>query len=152
DHIFAPDGRLVVGEGERRAAVLDRQEHHVLRWQVGGVRLVLLRFGNVPVLAEEATHVAAGGSHRKNPCAREEVVERFLLHWIDLDRRRRGIAEAIKAPTLIDADKAETFLAIPDVAVARAKVAMNLVAWLGLPPAALMQSLGFLQNPQFLHR
>ena len=55
--------------------------------------LVGLGLRDVPVLAEEAAHVAACCAHGQNAGAGEEMVQRFLLYGIDVDRRRAAIAE-----------------------------------------------------------
>jgi hypothetical protein len=57
--------------------------------------LILPRFGNVPVLAKEATHVATSRPHTEGTRTWQKVIQRFFLDGINLQRRRRAIAEAI---------------------------------------------------------
>src|SRR2546422_4534400 len=59
DHVLAPNGGLVVGEGQRGTSVFEGEQHDVFGRQVGGVYLVVLGLGDIPVLAEETAHVAA---------------------------------------------------------------------------------------------
>src|SRR5580704_15586707 len=57
------------------------------------------RFRNVPILAEEATHVATGRPHRKYARARKEMVQRLLLDGIHLHRRRMRVTQAEPFPS-----------------------------------------------------
>src|SRR5712691_158828 len=79
------------------------------------------------------------------------MVQRLFLDGIDLQRGRRSVAEAVEFSSLVHADEAETGLPFPDVAVARAKVAVHTSFGRGLPPASLVQRFGLLKNCQFLH-
>src|SRR5256885_5881775 len=66
DDVFAPDGRLVVGERQGVATILARQAGNVFGRDMLGAHLVVVGLGNVPVLAKEAAHVAAGGAHAED--------------------------------------------------------------------------------------
>ena len=134
-HVLAPDGGLVVGESHAGAAVLLRQRHHLLRLQASGVHLVGFRFRDVPVLAEEATHVAAGRAQRQNLRAGEEVVERLLLDRVNLQRGGLRVAQVVERAAAVHADEAEAHLPVADVAMPRAQVAVQLAVALGFPPA-----------------
>jgi len=79
------------------------------------------------------------------------MIERFFLDGIDLQRRRRGIAQAVEFSALIDTNEAETGLAFSDVAMPRAKIAMHAPFGHGLPPAAFIKRFGLLKYFQFLH-
>src|SRR6202041_4065869 len=72
--VFAPYGRFVVGEGDRRASVADGEHHDVLRGHEGRPHLVCARFRYVPVLAEKTAHVASGGPHRKDARAGQKMI------------------------------------------------------------------------------
>ena len=149
--VLAPNGRLVVGERQRRTAVLDGQQDDIFRRHVRGVDLVGARLGNIPVLAEEAAHVAAGGAHGKNLCARQEMVQRLLLDGINLNGGGRGVSQAVEFSALIDADEAEAGLTLSNVAVPRAEIAMDFAGGCGLPPTAFVERLRLLEDVQFLH-
>ena len=83
--------------------------------------------------------------------AGKEMVERLLLDGIDLQRGGRGVAQAIELPALVDANEAEAALPFADVAMPRAKVAVDAAVRLGLPPASLVQFGFVLQNLQVVH-
>ena len=60
--VFAPDRGFVVGEGDGMAAVLEGEERDFFGRKVAGIDLIVMGFGDVPILAEEAAHVASGGA------------------------------------------------------------------------------------------
>ncbi len=138
-HVLAPDGGLVVGAGDRRAAVLLRHRHHLFGLQPLGVHLVGLRLGNVPVLAEEAAHVAARRPHGENLGAGQEVAERLLLDGVDLDGGRLRVPQVVERAPLVRPDEAEARLALADVAVPRAQVAVQPPVRVALPPAGFLR-------------
>src|SRR5712691_6317972 len=113
--------------------------------------LVGARLGNVPVLAEEAAHVASGGAHGKNLCARQEMIQRLLLDGVNLNGGGRSVSQAVEFSALIDTDEAEACLAFSNVAVPRAEIAMHLSGRCRLPPTAFVERLGLLEDVQFLH-
>ena len=92
DHILAPDGGLVVREGERRAAILEGQERNIFGRDMGRVHLIVMRLRDVPVLAEKTAHVAARSAHGKNTRSRNEVVQRLFFDGINLERGGRSVA------------------------------------------------------------
>src|SRR6266436_9917787 len=89
------------------------------------MNLVVAGFGNVPVLAEKAAHIAAGGAHTEDAGPRQKMIERLFFDGVDLQRGRRAISQAVELAAFIDANKTEAALAGIDVAVARTKIAMN---------------------------
>src|SRR6185437_77299 len=105
--------------------------------------LIATRFGNVPVLAEEAAHVASRRAHRKNFRSREKMIEWFFLDGIDLDGGGGGIAQAVEFAAAIDANEAEAGLVLPDVAVAGAEVTVDFAGSVAFPPARFVERLGF---------
>jgi hypothetical protein len=139
DDVLAPDGRFVVGEGDGIAAVFFGKEGNVFGRDVLGVDLILVGFGDVPVLAEEAAHVAAGGAHAEDARAGEEMVERLFFDGVDLECGGRGVAEAVEFAVLIGAYVAETGLAVADVAVARTEVTVDAVVGFGFPPEGFVE-------------
>ena len=138
DDVLAPDGRLVVGERQMRRVMLQRDVHHMLRAQAQRVDLIGLGLGDVPVLAEEAAHVAAGGAHGEDLRSGEKVVERLLLDRVHGNGRGPPIAELQQASAFVLADEAEAVLAFSDVAVARAQIAVETPVGHRLPPARLV--------------
>src|SRR6202162_6090423 len=115
------------------------------------MHLVVLGFGDIPVLAEKAAHVATRRAQRKNLRARQKMVERLFLDGVNLQGGGRSVAQAVELAALVDADEAESRLALADVTVARAEIAMDPAAGLRLPPAGLVQRLRFLKELQFAH-
>ena len=149
--VFAPDGGFVVGEGDGIAAVLQGEKRHLFGRKVLGVDLILMGFGDVPILAEEAAHVASGGADAEDPRAGEKMAEGLFFDGIDLESGRRGVAEAEEFAALVDADEAEAGLAGADVAVARTEVAVEAALGIGRPPEGFMEGGGFLEDLQVRH-
>src|SRR6516164_303316 len=52
--------------------------------------LIRARFGNVPVLAKKAAHVAACRAHAENTCARQKMIQGLFLDGIDLQSSGRS--------------------------------------------------------------
>jgi hypothetical protein len=151
DDVFAPDGGFVVGEGDGIAAVLQGEERNLFGREVPGVDLILMGFGNVPILAEEAAHVASGGAYAEDFRAGKEMAEGLFLDGIDLESGGGGVAEAEEFAALIDADETETGLAGADVAVARTEVAVDAVVGFGSPPEGFVEGGGVLEDGELGH-
>ena len=143
--IFRPDGRLVVGECNGWTAIANRQRDNILRRNVRGMHLIGFRFRDVPILAKKTAHIAASGTERKYSRAGKEMIERFFLDGIDLQRCRRSVPETIKFSALINANETETRLALSDVAMPRAKIAVHAAFGHGLPPAAFVERFSLLK-------
>src|SRR6266852_393181 len=103
-----------------------------------GTHLIRPRFRNVPVLAEEAAHVAARCAHAEDARARQKMIQRLLFDGINLQRGRRAVSEAIEFSVLIDADEAESRLTRPNVAMAGTKVAVDFPRRFQLPPTGFV--------------
>src|SRR4051812_49259568 len=110
--------------------------------------LVEPRLGDVPVLAEAAAEVAAGGSEREHVRAREEVVERLLLDRIGGEAGGAAVAERPELAAFVLADVAKPRLALADAAVARAERAEQAAVRLLRVPAGFVQAEGILTNPR----
>src|SRR5207249_706710 len=105
DNVLAPYGGLVVGEGEGRGAILERGRDHIVGRQVNGANVVSPGLGDVPILAEEAAHVAARGAHGKNLGPREKMIERLLFDGINLDGGGPAVTELYQPSAFILADE-----------------------------------------------
>jgi len=149
--VFAPDGGFVVGESDGIAAVLEGEERDLFGRDVAGIDLILMGFGDVPILAEEAAHVATGSAHAEDLGAGEEVVERLFLDGIDLEGGGGGVTEAEEFAVLIDADEAKTGLAGADMAMARTEKTVDAVVGLGSPPEGFVEGGGFLEDWEVGH-
>src|SRR5207302_2273269 len=137
--VFAPDGRLVVGKGDRGTAVMQRELRHILGRNMSRMNLVAPGLGDVPILAKEAAHIATSRAKRKNLRAGQEMIQRLLFDGINLQSRGRGVAQAIELASLVYANKTEAALPLANVAVPRAQIAVHASVWLRLPPASLVQ-------------
>src|SRR5712692_10511949 len=100
--------------------------------------LIVAGLGNVPVLAEEAAHIAPGGTHAEDTRPRQEVIQRLLFDGIDLQRGGRAVAQAVELSAFIDANETESRLPRIDVAMARTKIAVRTAVGLRLPPACFV--------------
>src|SRR5438445_1049738 len=149
--VFAPNRRLVIGKRDRRTAVTQRELRHIFGGNMGGVDLIAAGFGDVPILAEETAHVAAGCAQRKDLCAGEKMIQRLFFNGINLQGRGGRIAQAIKLASLVDPNKTEAALPLADMTVPRTEIAVHAPVWLRFPPASLVQVAFFSQNLQVLH-
>src|ERR1700730_8136474 len=113
--------------------------------------LIVAGLRNIPVLAEEAAHVAAGSAHAEYARTWQKMIQRLLLDGIDLECGRRAITQAVKLAAFIDADETESRLTRNDVAVARAKIAVCAPIGFRFPPAGFVESLGLLEDFQLRH-
>src|SRR5882672_2466631 len=109
------------------------------------------RFGNVPVLAKKAAHVAARRAHAEDARARQKMAQRFFLDGINLQCGRRAVSQTVEFSALIHSNEAKARLAGPDVAVARTEVAVDFPRRLRLPPTGLVQRIRLLEDLQLFH-
>src|ERR1700732_3094527 len=103
------------------------------------MHLVGAGFRYVPVLAEEAAHVASGRAHREDPRARKKMVERLFLDGVDLQRGRTGVAEAVELAAPSRANEAESGLPVADVTMPRTEIAVEFSSGPRLPPASFVE-------------
>ena len=146
DDVFTPDGRFVVGEGNGVAAIFYCEERDFLGGKVFGVDLIVVGFGDVPVLAEEAAHIASGGPHAEYARAGQEMVERLFFDGVNLESGGGSVTDAEESAVLIDANETETGLAGADVAVARAEIAVDATVRFRFPPKGFVESGGVLED------
>ena len=123
--VLGEDHRIVVGEGHALAAQSLRRLRDRLRAGRVGQAVHVARLGDVPVLAELAGEVAAGGAEGEHAGSRVEVVERFLLDRIDAEAGRAPVGGEHHLPALAHAHEAQAALALVQAAVARAQVALH---------------------------
>src|SRR6516164_114803 len=151
DDVLAPDSWFVVSESKRFASVAQGEFRNVLGRDLLRVHLILVGLRDVPVLAEETAHIAPGRTHAEHPRARQKMVKRLLFDGINLQRRRRAVAQAEQFPVLVDADEAEPGLPVADVTMARAKVTVDAPVGLRFPPHPFMESRRFLEDLERRH-
>src|SRR5437016_13585068 len=108
-------------------------------WSVTGVQTCAL-----PI--SFSAHVAARRAHAENACARQKMIQRFLLDGIDLQSGGRTIPKVIEFSVLVDADEAESRLARMNVAVPRTEIAVDTSVRFRLPPPCFVEFLRFLED------
>ena len=85
ERVFGEDDRVVVGESDALAAQVFGDLGDLFRAGRFHQPVHVLRFRDIPVLAELAGQVAAGGAEREHGTAGVEMVERFLLDRVDAE-------------------------------------------------------------------
>ena len=134
DDELAPNHRIVIGEGDARNFMLDRQLDDLLGTRVQALRLIELGLADAPVLAESATKIAARGAEAQDFAARQKVIERLFFDRIDGKSGRGSIAERKEFTADVLTNVAKARLAIPNSAKARAKRTKYLAVSFGMPP------------------
>src|SRR5687767_14913057 len=101
--------------------------------------------GDVPVLAELAGQVAAGGAERQHRRAWQVVVERLLLDRIEAEPGGPPVGGQHDLVVLATAHEAQPALALVELAQPRAHIALNAAIPEPMPIAAgnALQALGF---------
>jgi hypothetical protein len=131
--------------------VLQGELRDVFGWKMLRMYLIVTRFRDVPVLAEEAAHVATSGPHTEDSGAWKKMIERLLFDGIDLESRRGAVTKAVEFAGLVDSDEAEASLAGIDVAMPGAEVAVDAVVRFRTPPKGLVERARFLKDLQVGH-
>jgi len=108
--------------------------------------LIVAGFGDVPILAKEATHIATRRAHAEDAGTGQEVIEGLFLDGVDLQGRWSAVTQAVEFAGFVDADEAKAGLARVDVAVSWAEEAMHAAVGFRLPPAGFVQRLRFLED------
>src|SRR5262249_11025051 len=119
------DHGVVVGKGDAAAAEPFGRGGDRLGRGRGGQGLDLARLADVPVLAEAAGEIAAGGAERKDWRARTEKIEGVLLRWVGAEDAGAAMGREDHAIALPRPHEAEPALAIAQLAEARAEVALK---------------------------
>ena len=135
--VLGEDHRVVVGERDRLAAELYRSRGDGVRARLVLQAVHLLRLRDIPVLAELAGKVAAGGAERQDAGARVEVIERLLLHRVDAEPGRAPVRREHHLGVFHLAHEAEASLALVQLAVAGTEIALDATVRQRVPPAAL---------------
>ena len=82
DGIFGEHDRIVIGERHRIDAPVGRDLRDFLRTCFHAEPVETAGFGNIPILAESATGIAASRAKTQHAGTGVEVVERLLFHWV----------------------------------------------------------------------
>src|SRR5262249_49686591 len=141
--VLGEDDRDVVGEGDGARARGDRGGGDLVGSGPVGEPVLLARLRDVPVLAEPAAEVAAGGAKREHAGPGVEVVERLLLDGIEAEAGGAAVARQHHLAAAVLAHEAEAALPRRERAVAWAQVALDAPARNVVPPPALHRSRAF---------
>ena len=134
--IFGKNYRIVIGEGDALAAAGERGLSNGCRRGLVGEPVHVLGFADVPVLAELAREIAAGGAEGEHARTGVKMIERFLLDRIDAKTRRAAVCRQYHPVADALAHEARAALAFMQAAVARAQVALHAPVVEHVPPAA----------------
>ena len=85
----------------------------------------VLGLADVPVLAELAGQVAAGGAEGKYAGTGIEIVERFLLDWVNMDAAGFAVYQGIQFSVEIDPHPALSPFAFIETAAVMTQTAFN---------------------------
>ncbi len=137
DGILRPDHRVVVGKGDAAAFQCAGGRGDHLRRCLLAQSLDLSRLGDIPVLTELASQVAAGRAEGEDAGAGEEVVEWLLLDRVDAEAGTAAIGGQQHPPITVFTDETETTVPVAKVAFAGTEVADNPPGrFTVMPPAA----------------
>src|SRR5258708_14733752 len=106
---------------------------------------------DVPVLGEKTSHVAPRGADAEHAGSRKEMIQRFFLDRIDLQRRRRAVTQVVELAVLIDPNEAKASLTRTNMAMAGTEERKETAGSLQPPPTSLAQILGFMTVHQIFH-
>jgi hypothetical protein len=134
DSVFGKNGGVVVGEGDAAAAGAGGSSGHFIRGSPVAQPVVFSRFGDVPVLAEAAAQVTAGGAEGENARAGIEMVEGFFLDGVNAKAGSTAVTGQHHPLFPRLAYKTETALARAQFTEAGAKVALDTAVVQLMPP------------------
>ena len=150
DRVFGEDDRVVVGIGDGACAVAHRRLGDGGRRRMVHQAIHVLRFRDVPVLAELAGKIATGGAEGEDRTARVEMVQRLLLDRVDAETGGPPqVVSSISPPSFMRTKQAPA-LAFMQLAVARAEVALDPAVGQCMPPAARMAAFGVFGGAAFM--
>ena len=125
DGILQEDHRVVVGIGHAATAQFGGATGDGLRRSAHGQGVNLTGFAHVPILTELAGEVTAGGPEGKDWGAGEKMIEGLLFDGIDAEAAGASVAGEDHRALVAGADEAEPGLALLDMTVAGAEVALD---------------------------
>ena len=134
--VFGEDHRVVVGEGHALAAMMFCGAGDGLRRGLVHQAVHVAGLADVPVLAELAGQVAAGRAEGEHAAAGVEMVERFFLDRVDAEAGGAAVGGQDHLAAYILAHEAQAALALVQLAVARAQVALDAAVVERVPVAA----------------
>ena len=125
NRILHEDRRIVIGISHAAAIEFLGRARDGLGRSLIHQRVEFARFADVPVLAELARQVAAGGAEGKDRGAGEKMIERFLLDRVHAIAAGAAIGGQHNLTVMVAAHEAQATLAFVQLAVTRAHVALH---------------------------
>ena len=134
DDKFSPDHRVIIGEGDARHSMAERQLNDLLGARLQALSFVEFGLTDAPVLAEPAAEIAPGGAEAQNFRSGQKMIQRLFLNRVDGEAGGSAVAKRIEFSADVLADVTEPGLAFAHAAKSRAEGAKNLAVILRLPP------------------
>jgi hypothetical protein len=125
DGIFHEDDRIVIGESDAPAPQILRRTRDRFRTCRRRQRVELAGLADIPVLAETASEVTAGGAEGKDGRAGQEMVQGFLLDRVDTETTRPTVRGQDDLVSGAGANETKTSLIFMQTTVTRAEVTLN---------------------------
>src|SRR5581483_6362032 len=125
DGVFHENDRIVIGVGHAAATETLRRMRDGLRRRAVLQRVPFARLADIPVLAELAREIAAGGPERQDGGAGEKMIERFFLDRIDAEAARAAVGGQYDTVVVVRAHETEPALARMQLAIARTDIALD---------------------------
>jgi hypothetical protein len=124
-HILIEDYRLRISIGDGRGLIADCQIDQLLRREIIVASLLRTHLGYVPILAEFAIDITAGGRYRKSGGPGKEMEKRLLLYGIDVETAGTGVDQSKILPLPVLSDPTVASLPIGNFAASRTELAFN---------------------------
>ena len=132
-NVFIKGDRLGIGVGYRRDAVADKTFNQQVRWQVVIGDILRAGLGYLPVLAVQAAEIAAGCGNGQNRLTGHEVIERFFLHGVKVNRTGVDIRNSMELVGVDDPRPAEASVIFSQDALMGTETALHQTAALLIP-------------------
>ena len=139
--VLVKDDGVGVGVGDRRDLALGRRVD-----EPGGRQIVVLQvlgpgLRDLPVLAVQAAQVAAGRGQRQNRLTGQKVVQRFLLHRVQVERAGVAVHQGVQLAFLDHPRAAEAPVALGQGAAVGAEQAADSAVVARFVPGCLARPL-----------
>ncbi len=141
DRVLSPDHRVVVGKRNAAATLPNCCVSDDFGRSGFAEPGHFAALGNVPVLTELASQVAAGGPKTQHGCSRQEMIERLLLNRIDAKPGTLTVGIQHHPAVAIDTDETETAITRIQPTGTRAQLAEQSAVLLRSKPASAVSGL-----------
>ena len=125
-YVLEGNSGLVISVGDDAAVVAPCQADGRLRRHVNGLHLLGPALRDLPVLAEAAAEVAAGGGQRKGLATGKIVEQRLLFNRVDMNGGRLGVHQGEVGAAAVLARAAMAAFLVGDPAVVGAEPTLDL--------------------------